>query len=72
MPSGSITLSPCPFCGKPVREFRGIVGAPFVFFKCTNKRCGALVSFDNPYATTKVTSAEKCWNKRMENDDTFR
>ena len=38
-----IKLNPCPFCGSKVNFIRGFGG--ILFFECTNKKCGATVSF---------------------------
>lgn len=57
------TLKRCPFCGKEVDTEIGIGGIRF--FNCTNKRCGAMVSFRN-YIKGRL-EAEK-WNSRAEDN----
>lgn len=54
------TLKTCPFCGKRVKSVKGFGGIQF--FECTNKRCGAMVSF-RKYIEGK-TEIEK-WNGRI-------
>ena len=49
----------CPFCGKKVNSVKGYGGIQF--FECTNKRCGAMVSF-RKYIDGK-SEVEK-WNER--------
>lgn len=65
-------LRPCPFCGGKVRfhrysaetlaltKQRGGVAPPMV--RCDG--CGAMVSFDETYATVLREEAAKRWNRR--------
>lgn len=62
-------LRECPFCGSKVEVTRGIVNVPFLFFKCTNSDCGAVISFDNASANLKPISAKDNWNMRTENKE---
>ncbi len=55
-------LKPCPFCGQTVRRVIGFNGLNF--FKCTNKHCGAVVSFDNDFYNAYKNKAIKAWNRR--------
>lgn len=55
------TLKRCPFCGKEVETEIGVGGIRF--FNCTNKRCGAMVSFRN---YIKGRSETEKWNGRAE------
>lgn len=52
-----VTLKPCPFCGGEVTETRGQINAPFYFYKCKSKKCGAVVSFDNMPANLNEVAA---------------
>lgn len=54
------TLKACPFCGKRVNSVKGYGGIQF--FECTNKRCGAMISF-RKYIEGK-SEIEK-WNGRI-------
>lgn len=42
-----IKLNPCPFCGGKVNQKKGLGG--IIFFECTNKNCGAMISFRQYY-----------------------
>ncbi len=55
------TLKRCPFCGKEVETEIGV--GRIRFFNCTNKRCGAMVSFRN---YIKGRSETEKWNGRAE------
>lgn len=57
-------LKPCPFCGGTVKRAIGFNGLNF--FKCFNKGCGAVVSFDNDYYNTHTNEAINAWNERKE------
>lgn len=57
-------LKPCPICGGTVTETNGVMGAPFLFFKCRNTKCGAVVSFDNIVANIAPLKARHNWNRR--------
>ena len=61
-------LRECPFCGSKVEVTRGIANVPFLFFKCTNSDCGAVISFDNVAANLKPISAIDNYNRRADND----
>lgn len=54
----------CPFCGSEVRVTKGLINAPFWFFKCANPKCGAIVSFDNMDANLRPRAALKYFNNR--------
>ena len=56
-------LKTYPFCGKKVNSVKGYGGIQF--FECTNKRCGAMVSF-RKYIEGK-SEIEK-WNGRMQDE----
>lgn len=53
-------IKKCPFCGSKVNCEYGV--GEILFFHCTNKKCGAMVSF-RQYDATK-TEIEK-WNGRV-------
>lgn len=57
----------CPFCGSSVAITRGLINAPFWFFKCRNAECGATVSFDNMAANLAPPKAVNNWNVRADN-----
>lgn len=57
-------LARCPFCGRKVYVTRGITSAPFLFFKCNNAKCGAIVSFDNDVCNDEPVAAFICWERR--------
>ena len=62
-------LKPCPFCGSKLVKFtRGSISAPFLFFKCGNPDCGAVVSFDNEKCHLLPESAINAWNRRAKNE----
>ena len=53
----------CPFCGGPV-DFMSL-RSPIKMFYCKDyKNCGAIVSFDNPYANKFDTAKVVAWNRR--------
>lgn len=60
-------IKPCPFCGSKVEVARGMMNAPFLFFKCTNLTCGAVISFDNSASNSKPRNAKDNWNRRTGN-----
>lgn len=60
------SLKPCPFCGKAVKEQSGFQG--IMFFKCSNPKCGAIVSFDNDKCNIFPPEAREYFNRR-ENAD---
>ena len=63
-------LKPCPFCGgKLVKYTRGIIGAPIVFLKCGNLKCGAVVSFDTDACHILPEKAIDFWNRRVNDDE---
>ena len=37
----------------------------FLFFKCKNPKCGAIVSFDNDVCNAKPEKAVEFWNRRL-------
>lgn len=57
-------LEPCPFCGGQVVTYTGIMGTELRFFKCTNRKCGATVSFDNQECNTQPKKAIERFNSR--------
>ena len=57
-------VSNCPFCGCKVKITRGLISAPFWFFKCQNPECGAIMSFDNLYSNAYPPAALTYFNKR--------
>lgn len=59
-----LNIRPCPFCGSPVAVTRGLINAPFWFFKCRSAECGATVSFDNMAANLNPPKAAENWNRR--------
>lgn len=60
-----VEVRECPFCGAKVNVSHGALHiAPFYFFKCKNKNCGAVVSFDNYEANMQPEKAVKYWNER--------
>ena len=62
-------LKPCPFCGgKLISYSRGNVNAPFLFFKCGNLDCGAVVSFDNDACNLLPEKAITHWNRRANSE----
>ncbi len=62
-------LKPCPFCGgKSISCTHGITNKPFLFLKCKNKDCGAVVSFDNDVCNSFPAKARDWWNRRTSND----
>jgi len=60
-------LKRCPFCGAEVTYMS--LATPMKMFYCQNYRnCGAIVSFDNPYANRFEKARLAAWNRRV-NDD---
>lgn len=60
-----VEVRDCPFCGAKVNVSHGALHiAPFYFFKCKNKNCGAVVSFDNLAANIDPKKAMENWNRR--------
>ena len=66
-------LKPCPFCGeklsaraKLISYSQEFTGSPFLFFKCRNLDCGAVVSFDNEQCNRLPETAIRYWNRRAE------
>ena len=63
-------IRPCPFCGGEIEVSHGAVFiAPFWFFKCKNKKCGATVSFNNQAANIDPEKAMDNWNRRDTSND---
>lgn len=61
-------LKRCPFCGAEV-TFMNLI-TPIKMFYCQNYRdCGAVVSFDNPYANRWDKAKIKAWNSRVNSDE---
>ena len=65
-------IKPCPFCGSEVKITKGVYNAPFWFFKCTNRRCGAVISFDNDRANICPDVAIYNYNERWAENDKSR
>ena len=65
-------IKPCPFCGSKVKITKGVYNAPFWFFKCTNRRCGAVISFDNDRANICPDVAIYNYNERWAENDKSR
>ncbi len=61
-------IKPCPFCGGKVKETRGVLNAPFCFYKCSNPKCGAVMSFDNFAANTVPIKARENYNRRASDE----
>ena len=57
-------LKKCPFCGDEIGIKIGLGGLRF--FKCKNKKCGAIVSFDNDYCNNYPEKSVERFNKRVE------
>ena len=58
-------LKPCPFCGKAVKEQPGFhQGIIIMFFKCSNPKCGAIISFDNDKCNIFPLEAREYFNRR--------
>lgn len=62
------SIKRCPFCGSYVEASNGLLRFPILMFKCTNKKCGAVVSFDNETANNDCIKALDNWNARAEDD----
>lgn len=58
---GKIDLLHCPFCGGEVVEedFMRVI-----FYKCQNKKCGAIVNFNNEMVNNMPSAAAIFWNAR--------
>lgn len=63
------SIKRCPFCGSEVQVSNGILRLPILMFKCTNEKCGAVVSFDNETANKDCIKALDFWNARAEEED---
>ena len=57
-------LENCPFCGGKIAIIKGFPHFPFLFFKCRNPKCKAIVSFDNEECNGNPKMALKYWNER--------
>lgn len=57
-------LKSCPFCGKHVKITKGLVNAPFYYFKCSNSECGAIMSFNNRTVNSNPPKAVDYFNRR--------
>ena len=55
-------IKPCPFCGAYTRTYIGI--GKIRYFECTNKKCGAMISFRE---YEKSQSDMEKWDKRQSN-----
>lgn len=58
-----IKLKPCPFCREEANMKKGFGG--MTFFECTNKDCGAIISFRE---YVKGKTQEQRWNRRADNE----
>lgn len=59
------SIKRCPFCGSTVQASNGVLlQLPMLMFFCTNKECGAVVSFDNETANNDPIKALDNWNAR--------
>lgn len=63
------SIKRCPFCGSTIDVTKGILRLPILMFKCTNKKCGAVVSFDNETANNDPIKALDFWNARAGEDN---
>lgn len=54
----------CPFCGAKVRTYTNLFAGSLIMFKCTDKKCGATVSFDNDECNGKPFMAEAYFMRR--------
>lgn len=63
------SIKRCPFCGSRVEVTNGILRLPILMFKCMNKKCGAVVSFDNGTANNDPITALDFWNARAGEED---
>ena len=61
-------VKPCPFCGGSISITNGFIGAAFLFFKCNNKKCGAIISFDNDKCNAEPNKAKAYFERRVKND----
>lgn len=53
----------CPFCGSEVRKYKNLFGA-LMMFKCSDRKCGATISFDNDECNNKPETAEAYFVRR--------
>lgn len=58
-------LAPCPFCGGQMVTYTGIMGTNLRFFKCSNRKCGATISFNNPECNSNPAKAIEKYNNRF-------
>lgn len=65
MNSGFMASKRCPFCGGEVKVTHGLMNLPIWLFKCKNKDCGAVISFDCDRANNDPNEAFELWNRRV-------
>lgn len=60
-------LKNCPFCGSKATLTQGLA-TPIQLFECSNKDCGAVVSFNNLLCNLEKGFTEKVkhWNRRAD------
>lgn len=66
-------LKPCPFCGGKVKSEIKTLGDQYglyriLFFKCQNKDCGAIISFNNGETYSDYMKAIEAWNRRTDDE----
>ena len=60
-----MNLKSCPFCGSTVRT-QNLTGYPILFIKCSNLKCGAVISFNNKETHKHPEKALKYFDRRVE------
>ena len=68
-------IKSCPFCGSEVKAEVMVQEDPYkfysriLFFKCLNKECGAIVSFNNEKTYKSHMKAIENWDRRANDDE---